>query len=177
MGLKGAAGCSLPHVIRANQQRVGIAKAKPQAVAAPAAETSQAPAQHSTGQTAASGKRKVDSEVDMSPDQKKRRLSPDEEETNGANASVDPSYAGPPEDSNEFISLTFLESDEEDDDDDDEVEAEDEDEENDSGGDESELDEEDPAIEDDENDENEVTGELLPSDDAEMHSSLMEYLL
>lgn len=174
MGLKGAAGCKLPHVIRANQQRVGIAKARPQVVSAPAAEASQEQPQQPTSPTM--GKRKVESDEATSPGRKKqKRLSPDDEVSGEAAANTESILAGPMEDSNEFISLTFLESDEEEgDEEDDDNEDEEEDGDGSGSGDEGHEHAgagDDLAIgENDEDDENEVNGELLPSDDVEMHN-------
>ncbi|KAG9032092.1 hypothetical protein FRB95_001953 [Tulasnella sp. JGI-2019a] len=164
MGIKGPTGCKLPHVIRANnQQRIGIAKApkadsalqqSPPTTTTPALTSNMDPAQ----------KRKIgDIEDTVVPDEKKRKLS---------SSSAGSTERATAEDSNDFISLTFLESDD----------GEDEDDSDDEDDDEEEEEEEDAVLQpdterpmsesfdagDDEADEAEVVGGLVAGDDIDM---------
>jgi len=162
MGLKGAAGCKLPHVIRANHQKIGIAKA-PLAQGSATATVQDFPQTPATqGPSPTLSKRKVDDDSESTAPPKRRRLSAN-------NAETDTTV---PEESGEFIPLTFLESDEEDDDEEDEEDDESE-EETDDGDDvdvdasqaEDETPEADvqlaPQEDNDDDDENEVSGGLV----------------
>ncbi|KAG8905042.1 hypothetical protein FRB99_000778 [Tulasnella sp. 403] len=148
MGLKGAAGCKLPHVIRANQKRIGIAKVPKNADASATplpnttASTSQVPptpTNVSTSPRQSKGIALLGSRpTDVDTFTGKKRASPEREgvsSTTGISVGFD--------DGDEFISLTFLESD-------DEEEDEDEDEDEDDAEEGEEGDEADDSVQDDE---------------------------
>ncbi|KAG8877590.1 hypothetical protein FRB98_006625, partial [Tulasnella sp. 332] len=192
MGLKGAAGCKLPHVIRANnQQRIGIAKAPKADLAQQRRSAAVATATPATASPTLSTnieplKRKIDNVGgDIVLDQKKRRVS--SAITGSIERVLVDAGAGGAEDNNDFISLTFMESDDEGEDDEDEDEEaddddDDDDDEDDDDGSEN-ADAEEPPDDrlpisklsddgDDEAEEQEVIGGLVAGDDLEMDGAL-----
>lgn len=168
MGIKGANGCHLPHVIRANQKKIGIAtKAQVAAAAAPKDSNPR------TNSTTPSSSPTISS---AQPVVKKRYVPPgmvlgetssvdrqpasdDQPGTSqtGTTSSSAGDVAGGPSampSADEFISLTFEESDDEDEDEDEEEEGDDEDEE-----------EEDEDEDDEDADAEEVDKEMRLADD------------
>jgi len=126
MGLKGSAGCHLPHVIRANQKRIGIAKVPRYLEAASASATPAAFPIMDTAPTL------VADAIEEPSAWNEPGASTDVSSTSPAAVSagmpamaISPS-AGPV-DPEEFISLTFEESDEDDEDEDEDDDDEDDD--------------------------------------------------